>query len=108
MSDRDWPHDPDGEEGSEGKRKYGMAVIAKKVEEAEWPLRTVDFLEEYSDHPVRVNHDQVVSVGDVFEHVDAEEFEDLLTFHRAVGDAMREGGFWTYHPAGADPEPNRA
>jgi len=25
-----WPHDLDGEEGSEGKRKYDMAIIVKK------------------------------------------------------------------------------
>lgn len=108
MSDRQWPHDPDGEEGSEGKRKYGMAVIAKKVEDAEWPLQRVAFLEEYSDHPVRINHRRVVSVGDVFEHVDQEEFDDIVSFHQAVGDAMRESGFWDYYPTDADPEPNRA
>ena len=29
--DGDWPHDPDGEEGSEGGRKYGMAIVAKSL-----------------------------------------------------------------------------
>ncbi|PSP78083.1 hypothetical protein BRC81_08505 [Halobacteriales archaeon QS_1_68_20] len=103
-----WPHDPDGEEGSEGMRKYGMAIIAKKVEDAEWPLDCEAFVEEYGDDPVRINYQRVVSVADVFEHVEAEEFEDLVRFHRAVGDAMRAGGFWDYHPAGADPEPKHA
>jgi hypothetical protein len=105
-----WPHDPDGDEGSEGKRKYGMAVIAKKVEDTEWPVERDAFVEEYGDHPVRVNHSLVISVGAVFDHVDEdiETFDDIVSFHRAVGDAMRGGEFWTYHPAGADPEPNRA
>ena len=40
----------------------------------------------------------VVSVADIFEHVDAEHFEDKQTFHRAVGDAMRAGDFWEYVP----------
>ena len=108
MSEREWPHDPDGDEGSEGGRKYGMAIVAKKVEEAEWPLQREAFVEEYGEDPVRINHRRVVSVADVFEHVEADSFEDIVSFHRAVGDAMREGGFWDYHPTGADPEPERA
>jgi len=104
----EWPHDPDGEEGSEGERKYGMAILAKKVEDAEWPLDRDSFVEEYGDHPVRINYRRVVSVADVFEHVDGESFEDVLSFHQAVGEAMRAGGFWDYHPVGADPEPKEA
>jgi hypothetical protein len=102
----DWPHDPDGEEGSEGMRKYGMAVIAKKVtpDEEHFPVDVAEFLDEYGEDPVRINHERVVSVNDVFEYVEGDRFEDIVSFHRAVGDAMREGGFWTYHPKGADPE----
>ncbi|MEF8774376.1 MAG: DUF5785 family protein [Halobacteriales archaeon] len=106
MSEQDWPHDPDGDEGSEGMRKYGMAVIAKKVSPAEehFPLDVDEFLAEHGDEPVRINHERVVAVEDVFEYVDGDEFEDIQSFHRAVGDGMREGGFWTYHPVGSDPE----
>ncbi|PSQ17460.1 hypothetical protein BRD00_07035 [Halobacteriales archaeon QS_8_69_26] len=94
----DWPHDPDGEEGSEEGRKYGMAIVAKKVEDVTFPLSRAEFVEEHGDDPVRLNHRRVVSVADVFEYVDREEFDDLVEFHRAVGDAMREGGFWEYTP----------
>lgn len=98
-TERQWPHDPDGEEGSEGMRKYGLAVFAKKVDEEEdFPLSRDEFLAEYADDPVRINHDRVVSVGDVFETVEPETFEDMQAFHRAVGSAMRTGGFWDYHP----------
>jgi len=97
-SGRDWPHDPDGEEGSEGGRKYGLAVVAKKVEDATFPLDRDEFLDEYGDDPVRLNHRRVVSVADIFEHVDADSFEDKGSFHRAVGAAMRGGGFWEYTP----------
>jgi hypothetical protein len=97
-SGREWPHDPDGEAGSEGGRKYGMAVIAKKVEDATFPIERESFLAEHGEDPVRLNHRRVVSVADVFEHVGAERFEDKGTFHRAVGAAMREGGFWEYTP----------
>jgi len=98
----DWPHDPDGEAGSEGMRKYGQAVLAKKLdEEADFPLRRDEFVEEYGDHPVRLDAERVVSVAAVFEHVDAKEFPDFVTFHRAVGRAMREGDHWFYEGADA-------
>lgn len=108
MADREWPHDPDDEQGSEGRRKYDMAILAKKVEDVEFPLSKETFLEEHANEPVRVNHDRIVSVADIFEYVEPEEFEDVLAFHRAVGDAMRAGDFWDYHPVGADPERKRA
>jgi len=93
----DWPHDPDGEEGSEGRRNYGHAILAKKVdEETEFPLDRDAFVEEYGDHPVRLDADRVVSVADIFGHVDAETFDYFGEFHRAVGRAMREHGYWTY------------
>jgi len=108
MSEQDWPHDPDGEAGSEGMRKYGMAILAKKVEDREFPVSKIDFVEEHGHEPVRINHGRVVSVADIFEHVDGDEFEDVLAFHRAVGDGMRAGGFWDYYPVGADPEREHA
>ncbi|MFB6193807.1 MAG: DUF5785 family protein [Halobaculum sp.] len=99
----DWPHDPDGEEGSEGRRKYGHAVLVKKVDEAEdFPLRAGDYVEEYGDHPVRLDEETVVSVADVFEGIDDdEEFEDIVSFHQRVGRAMRDSGLWTYEGADA-------
>lgn len=91
----DWPHDPDGEEGSEGKRKYGQAVLAKKLdEESDFPLSTDDFLDEHGDEPVRLNHERVVSAADIFEHVGETEFEDIIAFHKAVGRAMRSADMW--------------
>lgn len=91
----DWPHDPDGEEGSEGKRKYGQAILAKKLdEEGDFPLKASDFVDAHGDEPIRLNHDRVVSVADIFDHVDESEFEDIVDFHRAVGQAMREADMW--------------
>ena len=105
----DWPHDPDGDEGSEGMRKYGMAIIAKKVdEEGDFPLSAAEFVDEHGDEPIRINHQRVVSMAEIFEHVEAEEFDDIVDMHRKVGDAMRRGDFWDYHPVGADPEINHA
>jgi hypothetical protein len=101
--ERDWPHDPDGEAGSEGGRKYGMAVLAKKLDEAEdFPLSKSEFVEAYGDEPVRLNYETVVSVAEIFEHVERAEFESMPEFHRAVGRGMRSGGLWEYQPVGGD------
>ena len=91
----DWPHDPDGDEGSEGKRKYGQAILAKKLDEDEdFPLAREEFLAQHGDEPVRLNHEDVVSVAEIFEHVDETEFDDIVAFHRAVGQSMRAAGMW--------------
>ena len=93
----DWPHDPDGEKGSEGQRKYGHAVIAKKIdEESDFPLSASSFVAEYGDHPIRIDYETVVSVAEVFEGVDREEFADFPEFHSAVGRALREADHWPY------------
>jgi len=94
----DWPHDPDGDEGSEGRRKYGHAVLAKKVDEDEdFPLAAADYVEDYGDHPIRIDYETVVSVADVFEGVDdGAEFEAFPEFHAAVGDALRAADYWPY------------
>jgi hypothetical protein len=100
-SGRNWVHDPDGEKGSEGGRNYGMAVLSKMVDEdEEFPLRKADFVEEFGDWPVRLNHQKVVSVEEIFEHVTEDEFETKVAFHRATGEAMRRANLWEYHPSG--------
>ncbi len=105
----DWPHDPDGDEGSEGMRKFDMAVIAKKVDEdADFPLSKEAFIEEYGKDPIRINHQSVVALEEIFAYVEPEEFETIIEMHKAVGKAMREGGFWDYHPVGSDPETKSA
>ncbi|WP_181686514.1 DUF5785 family protein [Halorhabdus salina] len=90
----DWPHDPDGEEGSEGRRKYGQAILAKKLDADDFPVAATAFRDEYGDHPIRIDEETVVSVSDIFEHVEADSFETFPEFHTAVGDAMREAGYW--------------
>ncbi|MEM4780381.1 MAG: DUF5785 family protein [Halalkalicoccus sp.] len=105
----DWPHDPDGEEGSEGGRKYGTAIFAKKIdEEGDFPLRFEEFLAECGDDPIRINYDTVVPAREILAEVDVDEVPDIVEFHRAIGRAMRQGGFWDYHPVGANPEKKSA
>ncbi|AGB37323.1 DUF5785 family protein [Natronococcus occultus] len=105
----DWPFDPDGEQGSEGMRKFDMRIIADKVDEEEdFPMDRDEFVAEHGDDPIRINYQRVVPMREIFEHVDAEEFETIVDMHKAVGAAMRTGEFWEYHPKGADPEKKRA
>ena len=105
----DWPHDPDGEEGSEGGRKYDMRIIADKVDDEEdFPLDRDAFVDEHGDDPIRINHQKVVALSDIFEYVEEDEFETILDMHKAVGKAMRAGSFWEYHPKGSEPEKKRA
>lgn len=92
----DWPHDPDGEEGSEGKRTYGMAIFAKKVSDEDFPLDVSGFTEAVGDDPIRLNHKRVVPAREILEHVDAATIDSKEAFHRAIGRAMREGDFWEY------------
>ena len=100
MAANDWPHDPDGEEGSEGMRQFGHAIIAKKVDEHEdFPLDKREFVEAHGDDPVRLDHETVVSLRDIFDNVDEDEFEDIVAMHKAVGRAMRRSGQWYYEGA---------
>ncbi|WP_225333826.1 DUF5785 family protein [Halomicrobium urmianum] len=93
----DWPFDPDGEKGSEGRRKYGHAILAKKIDEEEdFPLSADEYVDQYGDHPVRIDYETVVSVEEIFEHVDQAEFEDFPDFHGTVGEALRGADYWPY------------
>jgi hypothetical protein len=98
--DREWPHDPDGEQGSEGMRKYGQAIIAKKLdEEADFPLEVSTFVADHGDDPIRLNHRRVVPLREIFDHVEESEFETMVELHKGVGRAMRSNGLWEYEGA---------
>jgi hypothetical protein len=92
----DWPHDPDGEQGSEGMRNFDMAILSKMAPQEEFPLEKAAFLDEHGDWPVRINYETVISVADIFEHVEADRFETKTDFHRAVGEAMRKTDLWEF------------
>ncbi|EMA38400.1 DUF5785 family protein [Halococcus hamelinensis] len=105
----DWPHDPDGEEGSEGMRKYGQAIVAKKVDEGEdFPLDVAAFVAEHGDEPIRLNYERVVSLEAVFDGVEDDEIEDIQTMHQRVGESMRTNDLWEYDPEAEGPESSSA
>lgn len=94
----EWPHDPDGDDGSEGMRLYGQAIFAKKVDDDAFPLSVEEFTEEIGHHPIRIDHETVVAAADILANVEPAEFESMVHFHRSIGKAMREFGHWTYDP----------
>lgn len=92
-----WPIDPDGDEGSNGMRRFDMAILSKFESKEAFPLTAGTFLERHGTKPVRINHQQVKSVAEIFEHLSVDSFETKTEFHHAVGDAIRAGDLWDYH-----------
>lgn len=95
----EWPHDPDGEEGSEGGRVYGQAIFAKKIDRDDFPLDIDDLSTAIGHHPIRLDHSRVVPAESILAEVDVDSVPDMEEFHRALGRAMRNGGYWSYDPA---------
>jgi hypothetical protein len=92
----DWPIDPDGEAGSNGMRRFDMAILSKFEPKEAFPMDAETFLDRHGEKPVRINHRTIVSVADIFEGVAVDSFETKTDFHRAVGDAIRAEGLWEY------------
>ena len=92
----DWPFDPDGEDGSDGLRRFGMAVLSGLEPKSAFPMSAETFLDRHGKKPVRVNYQTVVSVADLLDGLDGETFETKTAFHRAVGERIRARGDWEY------------
>jgi len=91
-----WPFDPDGEEGSDGLRRFDMAVLSRFEPKSAFPMRAATFLDRHGEKPVRVNYRTVLSVADLLDGLEDETFETKTAFHRAVGEAIRARGDWEY------------
>lgn len=92
----DWPHDPDGDEGSEGGRKYGLAIIAKQLDADDFPLDKAACLERFGDHPIRLDHETVIEASEALDGIDDGPYESQEELLTAIGSAMREAGLWTF------------
>lgn len=69
-------------------RSYGIAAVANWVDEDDFPLSRED-LEEFGDRRVMLAHDRSVGFGEVLEHVDGEEFDDIVELWGVLGDGFR-------------------
>ena len=90
-------------------RKYGQAIVAKKVDDEEdFPLDVAAFVDAHGDDPIRLNHERVVSLREVFDGVEDEEIDDIQAMNRRVGEAMRANDLWEYTPGSDAAERNEA
>ncbi|MFW6383992.1 MAG: DUF5785 family protein [Halodesulfurarchaeum sp.] len=93
---RDWPFDPDGENGSDGLRRFDMAVLSRFEPKTAFPMDRAEFLERHGDKPVRVNYRTVKPVAELLDGIEVETFESKTAFHRAVGEAIRDRSDWEF------------
>lgn len=70
-------------------KSYGISAVANWVGEEDFPLSRED-LEEFGDRKVMLAYDRSVRFGEVLEHVEGEEFGDIVELWGALGDAFRE------------------
>lgn len=91
----------DRDEASERMRTYGLAVVARKVDEEDTLPQFVADAERVDIYPIRLNVARVEVAGDNPEDVDAVTAGITQSFLCSFGRAMRPGGFWGSHPAEA-------
>lgn len=70
-------------------KSYGMSAVANWVEEDDFPTTKEDLLSRFGDREMMLGHDSEVTFGEVMEHVEQEEYEDLVGFWSALGDGFR-------------------
>lgn len=99
VQNMNWPHDPDGEAGSEGRRKYGLAIFAKKLEDVTFPVTATECEDAFGDDPIRLDHETVVSASEILTHLDKGPYEDRQALLSALGRTMRDIGQWPRRPA---------
>ena len=70
-------------------KSYGMSAVANWVEEDDFPTTKDDLLSRFSDREMMLSHDKEVTFGEVMEHVEQEEYEDIVDFWSALGEGFR-------------------
>lgn len=73
----------------EGGNEYGMRAVADWIHEDDLPLTTGDLRDRYGDRDVMLSFEDTVSFGDVLEHVEDGEWDDLTAMWDALGDGFR-------------------
>ena len=94
----DWAHDPDAPEGSDGGRRYGLAIFAHTVSEDHFPTAKAELIDVLEAKPIRLDHTEVVAAEEILEAVDADSFESKTAFLKAIGETMRQHGWWNFDP----------
>jgi len=59
----------------------------RSTTEEDFPLSAADYVEQYGDHPIRIDYETVVSRRGDLRGVEKEEFGDFVEFHQELGRA---------------------
>lgn len=75
-------------EPADGK-SYGMSAVANWVEEDDFPTTKDDLVSRFADNEIMLGYDAETTFGDVMEHVEQKEYEDIVDFWNALGEGFR-------------------
>ena len=70
-------------------KSYGMSAVANWIEEDDFPTTKEDLLSRFSDREMMLGYDSETTFGELMEHVEKEEYEDIVDFWGALGDGFR-------------------
>ncbi|MDZ7688683.1 MAG: DUF5785 family protein [Halobacteriales archaeon] len=70
-------------------KSYGMSAVANWIEEDDFPTTKDDLLSRFSDRDVMLGYDTETTFGEIMEHVEQEEYDDIVDFWGALGDGFR-------------------
>jgi hypothetical protein len=70
-------------------KSYGMSAVANWIEEDDFPTTKDDLLSRFSDREVMLGYDKETTFGELMEHVEQDEYEDIVDFWGALGDGFR-------------------
>jgi hypothetical protein len=70
-------------------KSYGMSAVANWIEEDDFPTTKEDLLSRFSDREMMLGYDEEATFGEIMEHVEQEEYEDIVDFWGALGDGFR-------------------
>jgi len=75
-------------EPNDGK-SYGMSAVANWIEEDDFPTTKEDLVSRFAEKEMMLGHDAEATFGEVMEHVEQGEYEDIVDFWGALGEGFR-------------------
>jgi len=70
-------------------KSYGMSAVANWIEEDEFPTTKADLLSRFGDKKIMLGYDEETTFDEVMNHAEQEEYEDMVDFWGALGEALR-------------------
>jgi len=69
-------------------KSYGMSAVANWIEEDDFPTNKDDLVSRFSDREMMLSYQSETTFGEVMEHVEQEEYEDIVDFWGALGEGF--------------------